>query len=435
MTRPDWQQPLSRREALRLSTAGVAATSLSGWLPTLAARASETKPAAKTKPKTEPRAKRVVVLWMDGGPPHTDTFDLKPDVAECGIFKPIDTKVPGIQISELLPQFSKLIDRAAIVRSMSTIENEHSRAQVHLRTGFRDGQGGVKWPALGSICSQEVGAPDADLPSYVAIAERRNKSHGPGFLGTQHQPLYVLNPTRGVENLAAPSGQVDQVSARLGLLGDLEQTFARDYRSPISNDHKTVYARAVQMMRSSKAKAFDISQEPAAVREKYGKNRFGEGCLLARRLLEADVKYIEVGLEGWDTHFENHAAIRGLCAKLDPGMTTFITDLEERGLLDDTLVVWMGEFGRTPKLKGNGRDHYAKAWTTMFMGAGVRGGQVIGRSDKFGATVEDRPVAVQDFMATICEAVGIDLEKETVLDGGRPVKFVDEKPKPLSELY
>jgi len=428
MARPDRQIPLSRREWLQLSSAGVAATSLSSWLPTLAARAAEAKPSPKAK------AKRIVVLWMDGGPPHTDTFDLKPDVAECGIFKPIDTKVPGIQISELLPQFSQLTDRAAIVRSMSTIENEHNRAQVHLRTGFRDGQGGVKWPSLGSICSQEIGALDADLPSYVAIAERRNRSHGPGFLGTQHQPLYVLNPTKGVENLAAP-GKPEQVGARLGLLGDLEQSFARDYRSPISTDHKTVYARAVQMMRSSKAKAFDITQEPTAVRERYGKNRFGEGCLLARRLIEADVKYIEVGLEGWDTHFENNEAIKKLCGQLDPGMTAFVTDLEERGLLDDTLVVWMGEFGRTPKFKGKGRDHYAKAWTTMFMGAGIKGGQVIGRSDKIGATVEDRPVAVQDFMATICGIMGVDVEKETTLADGRPVKFIDEKPKPITELY
>jgi hypothetical protein len=427
MSRPDWEAPLSRREWLQLSTAGVAATSLCGWLPTLAARAAE------TKPQTKARAKRIVVLWMDGGPPHTDTFDLKPAVPECGIFKPIDTAAPGIQISELLPQFAKLVDRAAIVRSMQTVENEHLRARVHLRTGFRDGQGGVAWPSLGSICSQELGDPTADLPSYVAIAERRDRSFGPGFLGTRHQPLYVMNPTKGVENLVPP-GAAEQVAARLDLLGNLEQGFARDYRSAISNDHKTVYARAVQMMRSSKAKAFDISQEPDALRERYGKNSFGEGCLLARRLLEADVKYIEVGLGGWDTHFENNNQIRKLCGQLDPGMTTFITDLEERGLLDDTLVVWMGEFGRTPKLKGIGRDHYAKAWTTMFMGAGIRGGQVIGRSDATGATVEERPVAVADFMTTICELLGVDPEKETVLPDGRPVKFVDKDPQPIREL-
>ena len=426
MNRPDWQVPLSRREWLRLSTAGVAATSLSGWLPALAARAAESTPA-------KVRAKRIVVLWMDGGPPHTDTFDLKPDVAECGIFKPIDTVVPGIQISELLPQFSKLVDRAAIVRSMSTIENEHLRARVHLRTGFRDGQGGVAWPSLGSICSQEIGLLEADLPSYVAIAERRDRSHGPGFIGTRHQPLYVTNPSRGVENLAAP-GAPEQVAARLDLLGELEQGFARDYKSPISNDHKTVYGRAVQMMRSNKAKAFDITQESAAIRERYGKNRFGEGCLLARRLLEADVKYVEVGLEGWDTHFENNDQIRKLCGMLDPGMTTFITDLEERGLLDDTLVVWMGEFGRTPKFKGKGRDHFAKAWTTMFMGAGIEGGRVIGRTDSTGATVEDRPVSVADFMATVCGFLGVDYEKEITIADGRPVKFVDKDPKPIAEL-
>ena len=430
MNRFDRPAPLSRRELLRLSTAGVAATSLSSWLPTLAAHAATTKSDSRKPAK----AQRIVVLWMDGGPPHTDTFDLKPDIAECGIYKPIDTNVPGIRISELLPQFSKLTDRAAIVRGMSTIENEHSRAQVHLRTGFRDGQGGVAWPSLGSICSQEVGDPDADLPNYVAIAERRNRSHGPGFIGTRHQPLYVLNPTRGVENLAAP-GEPAQVGKRLGLLAELEQSFARNYRSPISNDHKLVYGRAVQMMRSDKAKAFDITQEPAAMRERYGKHRFGEGCLMARRLLEAGVKYVEVGLEGWDTHFENNDQVKKLCGMLDPGMTTFITDLEERGLLDDTLVVWMGEFGRTPKFKGKGRDHFAKAWTTMFMGAGIKGGQVIGRTDKTGATVEDRPVSVPDFMSTICSIMGVDIDKETTLADGRPVKFIDEHPKPITELY
>lgn len=427
MDRPDWQAPLSRREWLRLSAAGVAGVSLSGWLPALAARAAEAKSSGTT------RAQRIVVLWMDGGPPHTDTFDLKPEIPECGIFKPIDTAVPGIQISELLPQFSRIVNRAAIVRSMQTVENEHLRARVHLRTGYRDGQGGVAWPSLGSICSQEIGSPEADLPSFVAIAERRDRSHGPGFLGTRHQPLYVLNPARGVENLAAP-GTPAQVDSRLDLLSELEQGFTREYQAPISHDHKTVYGRAVQMMRSSHAKAFDITQEPEAVRERYGKNRFGEGCLLARRLLEANVKYVEVGLDGWDTHFENNDQVRKLCGMLDPGMTTFITDLEERGMLDDTLVVWMGEFGRTPKFKGKGRDHYAKAWSTMFMGAGIRGGQVIGRTDSTGATVEDRPVSVADFMATICQIVGIDPEKETTLADGRPVKLVDKDPQPITDL-
>ncbi len=415
---------LPRRDWLKLSAAGVASTSLTGWLPALAARAAEAPAHGKA------RAKQIIVLWMDGGPPHTDTFDLKPDVAECGIFKPIATNVPGIQITELLPQFADIIDRAAIIRSMQTIENEHLRARVHLRTGFRDGQGGVAWPSIGAIASHEIGDENAELPSYVAIAERRDRSHGAGFLGTRHQPLYVTNPARGVENLAAP-GDEQAVNARLNLLSDLEQGFARDYRLPISSDHKLIYGKAVQMMRSSKAKAFDVAEEPEAIRARYGKNRFGEGCLMARRLIEAGVKYVEVGLEGWDTHFENNDQIRKLCGLLDPGMTTLITDLEERGLLDETLVVWMGEFGRTPKFKGKGRDHYAKAWTTMLMGAGVQGGQVIGRTDSVGAIVEDRPVSVQDFMSTLCTLLGIDYEKEYVLPDNRPVKFVDKEPKLL----
>jgi hypothetical protein len=436
MTDIDGSVAILRRRWMQLASAGTAAASLSGWLPALAAEAAEKEAGTASEPAASPkaRAKRIVVLWMDGGPPHTDTFDLKPDVPECGIFKPIDTAVSGIRISELLPKFAKIVDRAAIVRSMSTVENEHNRARVHLRTGFRDLQGGVAWPSLGSIHSHELGDPQSDLPSYVAIADRRDKSFGPGFLGARHQPLYVTNPSKGVENLAAPGGP-DQVASRLALLDELEQGFARRYRSPLSGDHKTVYDRAVRMMGSTKAKAFDIGQESAAVRERYGKNEFGEGCLLARRLLEVGVKYVEVGLDGWDTHFENNNQITKLCGMLDPGMTAFITDLDERGLLDETLVVWMGEFGRSPKMKGKGRDHYAKAWTTMFLGAGIRGGQVIGRSDSTGATVEDRPVSVQDFMATICQITGVDIEKEVVLPDGRPVKFVDKDPKPIVELY
>ena len=417
---------MSRRDALRLAAAGVSASSLTGWLPVLAARESD--------PKATAKAKACIVLWMDGGPPHTDTFDMKPDVAECGIYKAIPTAVTGIQISELLPKFALQMKHAAIVRGMSTIENEHLRARVHLRTGYQSGQGGLTYPSMGSIASEGIGDPDFPVPSYVAVADVRDRSHGPGFLGPKYQPLFVRDPNKGVENLKSMV-TTPTVDARLGLLDELEKGFAGEYKTPLSQAHRSVYDRAVQLMRTEKAKAFDLSLEPAKSRTAYGDSNFGQGCLLARRLVETGVKYVEVGLGGWDTHFENNEAVKKLCGPLDHAMTTLVSDLQERGLLDSTLVIWMGEFGRTPTFKGKGRDHFAKAWSTVFMGGGVKGGQVIGKTDKTGAKVTERPVSTADFFATVCQLLRIDYHKEHETPGGRPLPRVEKSGKPVTELW
>jgi hypothetical protein len=371
---------------------------------------------------------------MDGGPPHTDTFDMKPEVPECGIYKSISTAVPGIQISELLPKFAAQMAHAAIVRGMSTTENEHLRARVHLRTGYQSGAGGLTYPSMGSIASEEIGTPDFPIPSYVAVADVRDRSHGPGFLGPKHQPLFVHDPKKGVENLKAMV-TTPTVDGRLGLLDELEQGFAGEYQVPLSQAHRSVYGRAVQLMRTEKARAFDLTQEPVKTRAAYGDSTFGQGCLLARRLIEAGVKYVEVGLGGWDTHFENNVAVKKLCGTLDHSMTALIADLQVRGMLDSTMVIWMGEFGRTPTFKGKGRDHYAKAWSTVFMGGGVKGGQVIGRTNRTGATVEDRPVSTADFFATVCDSLGIDFEKERDTPGGRPLPRVAKGGKVVRELF
>jgi hypothetical protein len=419
---------LSRRDALRLAAAGVSAHSLTGWLPLLAARDST------PKVKGAAKAKACIVLWMDGGPPHTDTFDMKSDVPECGIYKAIPTAVPGIQISELLPKFAGQMKHAALVRGMSTIENEHLRARVHLRTGYRSGQSGLTYPSLGSIASDAISDPDFPVPSYVAIADVQDRSHGPGFLGPQHQPLFVHDPKKGVENLEAMVVP-PAVEGRLGLLDELEKGFAGEYQNPLSQAHKSVYDRAVQLMRTEKARAFDLALEPPKTRTAYGESSFGQGCLLARRLVETGVKFVEVGLGGWDTHFENNEAVKKLCGPLDRAMTTLVTDLRDRGLFDSTLVIWMGEFGRTPTFKGKGRDHFAKAWSTVFLGGGVKGGQVIGRTDKTGAEVVERPVSTADFFATVCDLLGIDYETERDTPGGRPLPRVEKSGQPLRKLY
>jgi uncharacterized protein (DUF1501 family) len=218
----------------------------------------------------------------------------------------------------------------------------------------------------------------------------------------------------------------------------MEQAFHKEYKAPSAVSHQATYQNAVRLMQSKEAKAFDLSQEPAVVREAYGKNRFGDGCLLARRLIETGVSFVEVALGGWDTHQNNFERVKQLSSQVDPAMSTLITDLKDRGLLDSTLVIWMGEFGRTPKINTRGdkpgRDHYPRAWSTVLAGGGIPGGQVIGRTDKEGAVVEDRPVSALDFMATVCKIIGVDYTKQNNSPGGRPIRIVDKGAKPIEGL-
>ncbi len=414
----------SRREFLRLSAAGVGGASLSGWLGVLAGRAAE----AKVKPKS------CVLLWMDGGPSHKDTFDLKPGTANGGEFKPIDTNVPGIQISEHFPQFAQLMNHAAILRGMTTGEGAHGRARYFMHTGYKEGSGGIVHPSLGSIVSAELGRPEYPLPNFVAVGGR---SFGSGFLGPRHQPLIVANPAAGVENLRPVVGAA-QFQKRVGLLEEMEQAFFREYEADSAHAHRTTYRRAVELMQSKEAKAFDITQEPEKVREAYGKGRFGEGCLLARRLVETGVSFVEVVLGGWDTHQNNFQRVKNLSAQVDPAMSSLVRDLKERGLLDSTLVVWMGEFGRTPKINSRGaqpgRDHYPRAWSSVLIGGGIKAGQVVGKTDAEGAAVADRPISALDFLATICKVVGVDHNKQNQSPIGRPIRIVDKGAKPIGEV-
>jgi hypothetical protein len=415
---------LSRRDLLKLSAAGVLGASLSGWLGVLAARAAETRA----------RHKRCILLWMDGGPSHKDTFDLKPGTANGGPYQPISTAVPGIQISEHFPRFAPLMRHAAIIRSMSTVEGAHGRAKVHLHTGYREGVGGLVYPSLGAIVSKEIGNPASPMPNFVSIG---NRSYGSGFLGPRHQPLIVADPNRGVENMR-PAVAAGQFNDRVGLLEELEAGFHRTHPDGMGTAHRTTYQRAVTLMRDRGARAFDLSQEPSSSRAAYGTSRFGDGCLLARRLVEAGVSFVEVTLGGWDTHQNNFNRVRTLSQQVDPAMSQLVTDLRDRGLLDETLVIWMGEFGRTPRINQRGaqpgRDHYPRAWSTVMVGGGIRGGQVIGRTDAEGAVVQLRPVSAIDFLATVCRVLGIDYTKQNQTPIGRPIRVVERGASPIQEL-
>ncbi len=415
---------LSRREALTLAAAGVSSLSLSGWFNVLAHGA-----AAQGN-----QTKSCILLWMDGGPSHKDTFDLKPGTANGGPFQEIETSVPGIKISEYFPKFAQLMQHAAILRSMSTAEGAHGRAKYNLHTGYREGQGGVVYPSIGSIVAKELGSEAFPLPNFVSIG---NRSYGSGYLGTRYNPLVVNDPNRGVENLRAMvSGSA--FDDRVDLLEQMEQAFYRDYQSGAATAHHTTYQRAVTLMRSKEAKAFDISAEPASVKSAYGETRFGQGCLLARRLIEAGVKFVEVGLGGWDTHQNNFDRVKSLSQQVDPAMSALIRDLRERGLLDSTLIIWMGEFGRTPRINTRGdkpgRDHYPRAWSSLLIGGGIRAGQVVGRTDKEGATVLDRPISAGDFLATVCTILGINFNKQYTTASNRPIRLVDKGAKVVREV-
>ena len=426
-----WSQSLlekSRRDFLKLTAAGVFGASYSGWMNVLAARAGETPASPNAK------AKRCILLWMDGGPSHKDTLDLKPDSKGAGQFQPIKTSAPGIEISEHLPSVAKLMNHAAILRGMSTAEGAHPRAKFNLHTGYREGQGGVAFPSIGSIVSAELGRRDFPMPNYVSIG---NRSFGSGFLGPKHQPLIVTDPARGVQNLS-PLVANRQFDNRVSLLQELEEAFYHDYQADSINDHKTTYARAVSMMQSKEAKAFDISAEKSETRSAFGATRFGEGCLMARRLIEVGIPFVEVNLGGWDTHQDNFDRVKTLSGTVDKSLSALVTDLKDRGLLDSTLVIWMGEFGRTPHINQRGakpgRDHYPRAWSLMMFGGGVKGGTVYGRTDKEGATVEDGKTDAKDFLATVCELMGIDYTKENDTPTKRPIRIVDKPGKPVKAV-
>jgi Protein of unknown function (DUF1501) len=418
----------SRRDFMKLSAAGVFGASFSGWMNVLAARAAETTANSSAK------AKRCILLWMDGGPSHKDTFDMKHEGKGPSEFKSIKTSASGIEISEHFPNLAKLMNQAVIMRGMSTAEGAHPRAKYNMHTGYREGQGGVIYPSIGAIVSKEVGRADFPMPNYVSIG---NRSYGSGFLGPKHQPLIVNDPARGVQDLAsAVSGK--QFDNRVSLLQELESAFYHDYQADSINDHKTTYARAVSMMQSKEAKAFDLSLEKAESKAAYGTGRFSEGCLMARRLLEVGIPFVEVNLGGWDTHQDNFDRVKNLSGQVDKPMAALINDLKQRGMLESTLVIWMGEFGRTPNINARGakpgRDHYPKAWSLVMAGGGVKGGTVYGKTDKDGATVEDGKTDAKDLLATVCELMGIDYTKENETPTKRPVRIVDKPGKAVKAV-
>ncbi len=431
---------LTRRELARATGLGLAGVSMTGWMPSLAQ-------AYANDPK---RRRHCILLWMTGGPSQTDTFDMKPGHANGGEFKEIQTNVPGLRISEHLPKLAKQADKLAIIRSMSTAEGDHSRGTYLVHTGHRPG-GPIGFPTIGASLSKELGSSDAELPNFVSISPYtafNNAAFGPGFLGPRFGPLTVGAANNfqaiqrqnansyaelGVDDLKNTGVSRAQQDARLDLWKELQTGFIESHGSASPKAQRAVYERAVRMMNSEAAKAFDLSKEPAKVRDAYGRGRFGQGCLMARRLVERGVPFIEIGLRGngigWDTHSQNFTRVKSLSTELDAGWATLMNELDERGLLESTTIIWLGEFGRTPKInRSGGRDHFPAAWTSVLAGGGIKGGQAYGKTSKDGTKVEENKVDVPDVLATLCRALGTDPDRQNVSELGRPIRIAEGKP-------
>lgn len=408
---------VSRRDMLKMASLGVLGSTVSGWFNVLAARA-QTAAAQGVKHKS------MILLWMAGGAAQSHTWDVKAD----GKFKTAKTSVTGLEgISEYLPKMAAQMHNVALLRSMRTGDANHRTGTYLMHTGFRQGQGGVVYPSIGSIVAKELGDPQFELPNYISLGG----GLGAGYLGPRFSPFRASPGRSGIPDLA-PDTSMAEFDQRISLVDELDKAFNADYIAPSILAHHVGMQQAVKLMKSEKTKAFDIGSEPSTITNLYGDSNLGKACLLARRLVEVGVPFVEVSLGGWDTHNNTDDRVKKLSENLDQPMAALVADLKQRGLLANTLVVCASEFGRTPM---TGQNHFARAWTSVMAGAGVRPGVVIGKTDGKGGDVADRPIGAPDFMATICQALGIDHTKEYTTRSGRPKNVVAKGATPVKELF
>lgn len=423
---------VSRRGFLRrLAGASAGGAFALGWQDLLIANADELRAAGKS----------MILLWMDGGPSQYDTFNPKPGSANQGPAYAINSTIPGVQLAEYWPRTAAVMNKIALIRSMVSTEKEHDRAIALVRTGYPPSPA-VRYPTWGSIVARQRERLEDELPSFVRIGRPRitTRDVDAGVLGVRYNPFKIDEPGKLPPNVAPPIA-ADVLRRRLALAERLDGQFAAGGNTASVAEKREVYDRTARMVLSPKVGVFDLSKEPEPLRDAYGRTNFGQGCLLARRLIEQGVSFVEVistgsiSDQGWDTHrlgFEQQAP---LCHEVDPAYATLLNDLESRGLLANTLVVWMGEFCRTPKLKSDGgRDHYSEGWLVGMSGAGVRGGQVIGATDADGIHVTDRPVGVADLFKTFCQVLSVEPNEEYLTTDRRPIKIV-EGGKVVDELF
>ena len=393
-------------------------------------------PGLGTSPlKQAATARNVIYLYMSGGMSHLDTWDPKPDNKDVmGLTKTINTNVDGIRLSENLPLMARQADKIAILRGMNSTQGAHEQGQYYQRTSYTM-RSSIKHPSMGAWLEKFQGRGNPTLPGSVMIGND-SRHPGAGFFEAKFAPLMINDPETGIANVRTNSWFTEgRMLDRLQVAKQLDAKFAATYNVKNVRAYSDMYDDAIKMMKSEELKAFDLDAEDNKLREKYGRDRFGQGCLLARRLVEHGVRHVEVTFGSWDTHNANFTRVPELADELDAALSTLLQDLESRGLLQETLVVLATEFGRTPEINANdGRDHHAPGFSCVLAGGGVRGGQVWGATDENGHKVADGAVSVPDFNATIAYALGLPMDTVLYSPSKRPFTVVD-KGKPVTQIF
>jgi hypothetical protein len=378
-----------------------------------------------------PTAEHVILFWNGGGMTHLDTWDPKPGRPTQGEFHPIETSVPGIKISEIFPELARQMHHCALIRSIAGTNGDHGRATYQLQTSYHSSSN-LQHPGLGSIVVHE--RPQlGDLPAYISISGQAPRA---GYLGQKCEAYFVAEPGDKDPYLAFPA-EIAEIrgNKRLEVLARFNGRFATARNNTKFDATQTSIDEAVKLMRSPALEAFELNRVPTTTLNRYGDTAFGRGALVAKRLVEQGVRFVQVNRGGFDTHSMNFPAMQGHGSVMDPALASLIEDLAESGMLSKTLVVMLSEFGRTPKInKDAGRDHWANVFSCFMAGGGMKGGTVIGSSDEDGYQPKDRPVQVPDIHASVCHALGINPKKEVMTPLQRPMKLVDEA-SPIQELF
>jgi hypothetical protein len=393
--------------------------------------------AADFVPNRPKAAKSVIFLMMSGGMSHLDTWDVKPGNDKVmGDTKIIDTSVTGIKLSENLPKTAKQMHHMVLMNGMSTTQGAHEQGQYLMQRSYTM-RGTIVHPAIGSWVTRLAGERNTNIPSFVSVSGDPALVNG-GFMGAKYAGVPIGDPNSGLQDSIMPGSiSEEDFNQRLKLADSLNKQFHTVVNSPAIRDHEGLYTDALRIMRCEDLKAFDLGKEPTEVKDAYGPSRFAQGCLLARRLVEHGVRFIQVTHGGWDTHYDNFTAVPARCKDLDDGLSALLADLNRRGLLDETLVVVATEFGRTPEIiteHQDGRDHYPKAFSCVLAGGGIKAGQTYGKTDPNGSKVIENLTTPQDFNATIGHALGLAVDQVVISPSGRPFTVAD-KGKPITSLF
>jgi uncharacterized protein (DUF1501 family) len=421
---PAWTFPQrgSRREMLRVA----AAFGVSFLLPAMSGAAARLR--------GPERHKSLVTLWLAGGPSQLDTWDPHPESKHGGPIRAIPTSLPGLKIAHLFPQTAERMHHLSVIRSLVSKEGDHERGTYFVQTGYRPDPT-VVHPALGAILARSLPDETIEIPQHVALATGDGfEAPRGGYLGAEYDAFRIFDPGRNLQNMRARV-PAERQERRLENLQAISKTFQRRRELQAeATRHQQVLQQALTMMTSEQLRAFELDDEPRAVRERYGDTRFGRGCLVARRLVEQGVRSIQVTLPGFDTHANNFEGHQTQARILDPALAALLDDLAERDLLSATVLLCIGEFGRTPRINGlDGRDHWPNGFSCLIGGGGLRSGIVIGATDP-DAQVADKtrpphdPVTIPDLYATILETMGVDTSEEIITPLGRPLRLAEGTP-------